>query len=140
MTDLKKATKLLKNGATCVAVKGDLVHVSHQTGIAPLLEFADRGIDLAGFSVADKIVGKAAALLFVRAGIICVYAEVLSAGGKAVLAQHGIPVTYNTLTAHIINRAGTDICPMEKAVAEIDDPQAAYQELLKTVMRLRESH
>ena len=43
------------------------------------------GVNLQGYSVADLIVGKAAAMLFVKCGIAGVYAKTLSQSGKAVL-------------------------------------------------------
>ena len=40
---------------------------------------------------------------------------------KEILEKNGIKVTFETLTDKIINRTGTDICPMEKAVMDIED-------------------
>lgn len=45
--------------------------------------------------------------------------------GKKVLKAHKIPFEYGTLAAIIINRAGTDACPMEKAVVNTGDAEAA---------------
>ena len=54
------------------------------------------------------------------------FAKTLSKPAQKVLQANGIPVTYQTLTEKIINRAGTDICPMEKTVAATDNPEEAY--------------
>ncbi len=91
-----------------------------------MMELISSGVDLSGYSVADKVVGKAAALLFVKSGIASVFAENLSESGKKVLQEHAIPFEYITLAEKIINRTGTDICPMEKAVMYCDDAETAY--------------
>lgn len=88
--------------------------------------FIAKNADLTGYSVADTVVGKAAALLFVKCGITAVFAKTLSLLGKNVLEKHGVYCEYETLTERIINRAGTDTCPMEKAVANTDSAEEAY--------------
>lgn len=95
-----------------------------------MMELIAEGVDLSGYSVADRVVGKAAALLFVKCGILAVYAQNLSESGKTVLEWYGISYEYTTLTDRIINREGTDICPMEKAVLHCNDAERAYK-LLK---------
>ena len=122
---------------TCVLCKGEQVYASQKTGIAPMLDWLFEGVDLTGFSAADKIVGKAAALLFVLAGVTSVYGEVMSEGGLAVLQAHHIPCSYKTLTPYIINRKGDGICPMEQTVQQIDDPKTAYNALWETRKRLQ---
>lgn len=132
MKDVEKARNvLIAENKTCVVCKGDVVYSSEKTGIAPMLEFISENVELTGFSVADKIVGKAAALLFVLAGIHQVYGEVMSKGAEAILIQHNIPYTYGTLTSYIINRKGDGICPMEETVKEIEDPRKAFEALCK---------
>ena len=91
-----------------------------------MMDYIAAGVDLAGYSVADTVVGKAAALLFVRCGIKKVFAKTLSLYGKKILELYGINYEYEVLTEKIINRTGTDICPMEKAVIGTDDPEEAY--------------
>ena len=66
MNNLEKATELLKDGGyTFVAVSPDEVITSTERGVKPLLEILDSGKNLYKFSVADKVVGKAAAFLYV---------------------------------------------------------------------------
>lgn len=126
MKDLALAVGLLhEEQYTCVLCKGEEHFVSRQTGISPMLDLIDSGADLNGFSAADKIVGKATALLFVLAGIKAVHAEVLSEAGKEILQKYGIPVSCGTLTQYIINRKGDGMCPMEETVLHTDDPHKA---------------
>ena len=106
-------------------------------GVSPIIYFLQDGIDLSGYSVADKIVGKAAAMLFVKAGIKEVYAEILSVSGKKFLEEHSINVGYKTLAEKIINRTGDDICPMEKTVADIIDPEEGYEAIRNKLKEMR---
>ena len=138
--DLELAKSYLNDGATCCVVLDGQATVSHLTGIRPVLEWIKEGKDLSGCAVADKIVGKAAALLFVLAKVGEVYAGVLSQAGKAVLEQANIPCCFGELTERIINRRGDDICPMEKTVSDIDDPKQAYRALSAKVAGALASH
>ena len=125
MTDLQTAIANLE-GHTIALCKGGNIITDCKRGIAPMADFLAEGRNLCGYSVADLIVGRAAALLFVKAGIREVYAKTISAGGAEVLRSRGIPYVYETLTDKIINRQGTDICPMERTVQGVDDPDEAY--------------
>ena len=94
-----------------------------------MMDFIANGVNLADYSVADIVVGKAAALLFIKCGIKKVFAKTISQSGKKALELHGVYCEYETLTEKIINREGTDICPMEKTVLNIDDAEEAYAAL-----------
>lgn len=96
-----------------------------------MMTFIADGSNLNGYSVADTVVGKAAALLFVKCGIKNVFAKVLSESGKRALEKFGVCYEYETLTPKIVNRAGTDICPMEKAVINTENAEEAYVLLKK---------
>lgn len=134
MTDLQTAKNNLYGHTLCLCKDGRCVF-SDKRGIAPMMNFISEGADLAGYSAADLVVGKAAALLFVKSKIANVYAKTLSEGGKDILEKYGIYYEYETLTEKIINRAGTDICPMEKAVAYTGDAEKAYV-LLKEQLKV----
>ncbi len=129
MTDLERAKSILNEGHTCVLVKNDEVIIYDKTGIAPMMDVLANKINVNDFSVADKIVGKAVAMLMALAKVKNVYAEVISYGAIKVLEENGISYSYKVLTDKIINRSGTDICPMEKTVANIEDLYKAYEAL-----------
>ena len=135
MTDLQIAKNNLLGHTICLCKDGNCLF-SEKKGIAPMMNFIADGVDLAGYSVADLVVGKAAAMLFVKCGITKVFAKTLSISGKNTLKMHGIPCEYETLTEKIINRDGTDICPMEKAVLNCDDVENAYLLLRDKLMEL----
>lgn len=129
--------RLEREDLTCIVQKGDRILTSRRRGIRPLLEWIAQGEDLRGASAADKIVGKAAALLYVLMGVNEVFAGTLSESGLAVLTRKGIRVEYAVLTPHIVNRAGTGLCPMEETVLAVDDPAAAYVALREKAEKLR---
>ncbi len=128
MTQLEKAKHLLFDGEfTCVMLTASNTTVtSHQRGVKPLLEWIDSGVDGKHAVAADKVVGKATAFLYVKLGVDAVYARVISRPALAVLGANGIQAEYDTLAEHIINRAGDDICPFEKEVLGVDDPEQAF--------------
>lgn len=126
MGDFERAWALLREeGFTCVLCSGDQVLTSRLRGVKPLLTWLDEGLDLKGFTAADKVVGKAAAFLYVLLGVKEVYAQVMSQPAKAVLEAHGIPNGCEEEVPAIRNRTNTGFCPMETAVWEISDPQEA---------------
>ena len=136
MTDIETAIRELEGHSICLCRGGEFF-TDDGRGISPVMRFISEGRDLSGYSTADVIVGKAAAMLFVKASIVSVHGRVMSESGKAFLETHGIPCSYDVLTDRIINRKGTDICPMEKTVADIDDPETAYTALAKKIAELR---
>jgi hypothetical protein len=126
-TNLENARYILETGDyTCVFYKADTARTCTQRGVKPLLELLDAGDDLRGWSVADKVVGKAAAMLYVCMQVREVYAQVMSDGAVRTLLRHGIAVQYATLTDRIQNRRGDGLCPMESAVWDVDDPNEAF--------------
>lgn len=135
MTDLQIAEKNLAGHTICLCKHGECLY-SVRRGISPLMGFIGSGTDLSGYSVADVVVGKAAALLFVKCGIKSVYAKTLSEHGKRVFEIYGVDYECGLLTERIINREGTDACPMEKAVMNTDDPEEAYVILKNKLIEL----
>lgn len=136
MTDLQTAIDNLDGHTICLCKDGNII-TDCKRGIAPMADFLAEGRNLRGYSVADLIVGRAVALLFVKAGIKEVYAKTISEGGAEVLRSRGIPYVYETLTDRIINRQGTDICPMERAVQGVDDPDEAYLRIRGELAKIR---
>lgn len=138
MTDIEKANHIFADGEyTLVLVKGDKIFTSKKSGVAPMLGFIESKTDLQDFCASDKIVGKAAAMLFALAGVKTVHAQVLSRAAEETLRHFGIDYSADTVCENIINRRGDDICPMEKAVIDEVDPGQAYDKILKKLEFLR---
>lgn len=97
---------------------------------------------LYGASLADKIVGKGAAALMALGRVKEIYADIISEPALAMLEQEGILATYGKLVPHIINRAGTGMCPVESRCLPCNTPAecllqiTAFIEEMKTQKQL----
>jgi hypothetical protein len=120
-----------------VLCKENVIYTSTKNGVAPLIEWLTNDINITGFSAADKIVGKAAALLFVLGGVREVYSPVMSETAVDVFTRYGIATEYETLVPIIINRTGTGPCPMEQAVTNIENPSEALKAIQNTLADLQ---
>ena len=127
---------LAEENLTCVLSDGNRLIKSRERGVKPLIGFIESGKSFKGFTAADKVVGKAAALLYALMGVSSLYASVISEGALTVCKSFGISVEYGTLTQHIINRRGDGFCPMEQAVADISDPQTAFNAVKEKLKNL----
>jgi hypothetical protein len=127
-----------KGYSLVIANKGKIIFEIKSAGIGGFLDaiekFGRSGLD--GAFIADKIVGRAAALLCVYCGVKGVYAIVLSKGGKQVLDENSIPVEFESLVPRILNRPKTDMCPFEKAVAAVSNAEEAYEKLKSCMERM----
>ena len=119
--------ELKKNEYTLLASNG---YYSKLDGIKPVIFKMREDINyFKDLIVADKIIGKASAMLFALSGVKEVYTCVLSISGKQIFEKYNVKYHYEQLVDNIINRLGNDICPMEKTVKDIDDLNLAYNAL-----------
>jgi hypothetical protein len=138
-TNLQKAKHLLESeNYTCVVCQEDLVYTTRERGVAPLLQWLDPELNFAGFSAADRVVGRGAAFLYCLLGVREVYARVMSQPARDVLNAHGIATYADTVVDGIINRKGTGPCPFEAAVIHITDPQQALTAIREKRRQLQE--
>ncbi len=139
MNGIDRAKELLLSdpSVTCAFVRGEEERVSRLRGVDPLLELLDAGETLEGFSAADRVVGGAAALLYVLLGAKEVYAEVLGRRGKEIFESRQIACGYRVLTEQIVRRTGDGPCPMEAATEGISDPVEGLMAIRKKRMELR---
>ena len=123
---MERAKALLSEGGyTVVLCRGEITHTDTRRGVAPLLALLDADTDVTDFAAADKVVGKAAAFLYLRLGVAAVHAGVISAPARDLLTAHGVAATYDTLVPAIRNRAGDGYCPMETVTLPLTDPVEA---------------
>ena len=127
---------LAEENLTCMLSDGNRLIKSRERGVKPLIGFIESGKRFKGFTAADKVVGKAAALLYALMGVSSLYASVISEDALTVCKSFGISVEYGTLTQNIINRRGDGFCPMEQAVADISDPQTAFNAVKEKLKNL----
>jgi hypothetical protein len=137
MKDLDLAKKeLYENNLTLVIVKnGKILFQTDSHRISGFLDAIEKyGQNLEEASIADRVVGKAVALLCVYAKIKEVYASVLSQKAQSVLKENQIGCQWKELVENVLNIEKTGLCPFEKTAANISNSQQAYQ----TFRRLRE--
>lgn len=135
---LDRAVSLLHSGGyTCVLCSPDCTLTNTKSGIVPLMELLEQHHKLPDGCLADKIIGKAAAMLLLLLQVKGVYGDVMSTEACDILTSAGIEVRYGTLVPMIINRQGTGACPMEQAVAELTDPADAPAAIRATLTRLQ---
>lgn len=135
MTDLEIAVDAINAHALALCKDGEIV-TSDKRGVCALIGFIDDNMKFDGYSAADIIVGKAAAMMFVKLGVRVLYAKTLSRTGAEYLKKHNVVFLYGEMCERIINRAGTDICPMEKAVADTDDCDEGYILIKNQIIKL----
>lgn len=131
-TDLAQARRLLdvENRAFVLVRAGQVLATGDDYGVRELLAAADRlGPEVRGASLADKVVGKAVALIVVHAGISAVDTRVASESAGKLLTAHGVPFRAGQIVPQILNRRGDGPCPMEKATTPFDDVPAGLQAL-----------
>jgi len=130
--DLRLAKEvLLKDSLSFVLVKDDeILFRSKSRGIGDLLAMLDSvGGETKGASLADNIVGRAAALVCVYGKIVAVYGVSMSEGAESIFRTNGIRYEFGTVVPRILNRAKDDICPFDKAVSGVEDPRVALDRL-----------
>ena len=120
--------RLFEKDLTLVIVKnGKVLFETASHRISGFLSaIGQLGSKLEGAALADRVVGKAIALLCVYADIHQVYAEVLSKKAKKVFEKGGIRSEWKRLVDNILDLKLSSVCPFEKAAAEISEPEAAY--------------
>ncbi len=119
---LSEMRALLEKGASVVIARaGVVVAQASGRGIGPLLSLYEAK-RLAGAVVCDKVIGRAAAAICVAGGVQTAFATLMSAGAAAFLKDRGVSAAAEQIVPQIANRTRTGICPMECAVADLDDP------------------
>lgn len=117
MKDLEFAkNSLLQSENTFILVKsGEILKKSDNRGLKPILEIYNKEKNLLkNATIADRVIGKAAAMLLIDAEIKSLYAEVISNHALEILKKTQIEFDYSILVDEIKNRDRSDTCPMEK--------------------------
>lgn len=130
--DLEKAKERLQERKLVLSVvkDGRAVFETYSRGISGFLKAIEKcGQELSGASVADRVAGKAVALLCVYAHVSAVYAVTLSSTAKTVFEKNHVHVEWDSLVENILNANRTETCPFEKLAGKIMDPKDAYRQL-----------
>ena len=123
-----------KGEASCVVARdGVIVGREKGRGIKPALKLlADRKFKHA--VVVDKVVGRAAAAIFIVGKAKRVHASIMGADAAEMLKAHGVESNAERTVPKILNRDLTDGCPMEQTVEGMADPAEMVEALKAKVM------
>jgi len=130
--DLNVAKQRLsqKNLSIVIAKNSRVLFETESHGINGLLKAIKQlQENMTGSSVADRIVGRAAALLLVYSGVVAVFAVTASDSGIEVLKNNHVFLEFERRVSRILDSKRVDVCPFEKLVAKFSDPEEAYEEL-----------
>ncbi|NLW21728.1 MAG: DUF1893 domain-containing protein [Tissierellia bacterium] len=125
MKDIELAIKVLEEeDLTMVAVRnGELIYKSREKGIKPMYTLATKmGNSIEGLSIADRVIGRGAAILCIYVGAKEVHGKLISKMAMDLLKEGNIEYSYDNICNYIKNRDGTDMCPIEKMAMDIEDP------------------
>ena len=119
---------LLKKNHTIVIYKSDAsVVVSDDRGVTPLMKLLNEDKEqLRDSMIADKVIGKAAALLMVYGKVKEIFTPTISVPAIEVFKNHNVKITYDKIVERIINRKGDGLCPMETLCLNTDNPEEAF--------------
>jgi hypothetical protein len=113
-----------------IVKNGWVLFESGQRGVYGFLDAVEKeGSTLEGASVADRVVGEAIAFLCAYARVRAVYAVTMSEAGRAVLRRYSVYYEWQDLAENILTVDRAGVCPFERLVAGISDPQVAYERL-----------
>ena len=128
--EIAKLRLIEKNLSLVIVNNGKVVFETKKQGVNGFLQAIETlNQDLIEASVADKIVGVAAALLFVYSGVSSVFALTISKGGLKVLEDNNIVCLFEKKVSNILNRIKTDVCPFEKLAMDSKSSDEAYLKL-----------
>jgi hypothetical protein len=133
MKDIELSKALLdeENLTLAIVKDGKAIYKSRDRGIGPLY-FAVNEMkeNLKGSSVADRVTGRAAAMLYEYAQIKELHTTLISENALSVLDKTPIKYEYLSFAPYIKNRDKTGMCPIENLSLKAKDV-SALQESIK---------
>ncbi|SDY81537.1 protein of unknown function [Proteiniborus ethanoligenes] len=132
MRDLELAKKLLEEKELTLAIVKEekIIFTSKDKGIKPIytavLEMEE---ELKDASVADRVTGKAAAILCKYAGIKKLYTKLISQEAIKILQNSNMELIFEESSPYIKNREKTDMCPVEKLSLTTESPKELIQKI-----------
>ncbi len=139
LIDINKLKNILSENNYSIVIQSEMGEILtfNDRGVKTLIKIIDNNPSfLKNAILADKVIGKAAALLMVFGGVKEVFALVISTPALMVLEKNNITVSFDLLTERIKNRKGDGLCPMESLCLNIDNPETAYEKLKENLNSL----
>lgn len=138
MKDIIIARNILDNeNKSIVIVKnGNVIFSSNEKGIKPIFTaLMEQGNELKGSSIADKVIGKAAAMICKQADIKELSTQLISENALNVLKDSSIIFKYDKSVPYIKNRDKSGMCPIEMLSLKVND----IDELLFEISKFQKS-
>lgn len=139
MNKLEKAVNILNQKEYSFVLYKNEADIKCDIGIGLKPIMAVLREDRRGFEqavIADKVIGKAAALMAVLGGAQAVHGALMSKTAIRVFETFKIPYTNEVVVPIIENRTQTGMCPLEQAVQDIEDLEEAYNAIEATIAEL----
>ena len=136
---VSEASQMIRDGkAECVLVRDNrILYVERGRGVSPLLNVYDHHrAEMEGAVVVDKVIGRAAACIAICGKVKHVHGEIMSEDAVEFLKENGITASSTLLVPRILNRKRDGLCPLEKSVEGIRDPEKALTALRAKVEAL----
>jgi hypothetical protein len=140
MQNLEIAKKQLhdKDLTLVIAKNGQVIFQTDSHRISGFIHAIDTlGTQLNGASVADRVAGKALALLCVYARVNEVYADVLSKKAQALFEENNVACHWKQLVDNVLDLTRTNMCPFEKAAEGINDPKDSYSKFKALLEKMK---
>jgi len=121
-------TRLKEKSLTLSIIKdGKILFETTSKGISGLLKAIEKfGNGLKDASLADKVAGKAIALLCVYSKIKAIYAVTLSENAERILDKYKVYHECENLVKNVLDGCKREVCPFEKLVSQVSNPKEAY--------------
>lgn len=130
--DLAKNKLVNENLTLCIVKDKEIIYKTKNRGIYPVYKLAiENKLNIEESFIADKVVGKAAAMFYVFLNAKNIYIDVLSDKAFNILKNNNINFVFNKKVDFIMNRQKDGLCPVEKLSQDID--QKNYNELIDKV-------
>lgn len=136
MKKLKRAKQILKEKNASLVIIDDEVEVYNDIGVKRLLILLSENRKLKDSAVADNVIGKAAAFLYIKLEAKNIFAKIISEDALLMLKQKDIFIDYEIIVKNILNRNRDDICPIEKSVMNERDVDSAIIKIKNTIKEI----
>lgn len=139
MKDIELAKSLLdkEKQAIVIVKEGQTIFSSDGKGIKPIYTALNKlKYELRGSSVADKVIGKAAAMICEYAGIKELSTKLISENAIDVLENTSIIYNYEKSVPYIKNRDHSGMCPVETLSLRINNIDELLMEISKFLQNI----
>lgn len=132
--------RLRAEGLSLLILRDDeAIFSSREEGMRPLVRAIEGlGLErLRGCVVMDRVVGKAAALSICLFGASEVHCGVISERAIQVFEKRRVPYYAERTIPEVMDRSGRNVCPFERSVLDVDEPEAGFERLCAKLREMR---